>query len=60
MNLAAAQPEKSARIVAAVPHERRAWKRRRKTRARREDLAKRGRRTEGVGVDEEKREEKEE
>lgn len=35
-------------MVAAVPQVRRAWKRRRKTRARREDLAARGRRRDGV------------
>lgn len=48
MNLAATLPEYSARMVAAVPQERRAWKRRRKTRARREDLAARGRRSDGA------------
>lgn len=43
-DLAAIEPEKSTRIVVAVPQDRRLWKRRRKTSARRKDFTRRGRR----------------
>lgn len=41
MEEARREPERSARMVVAVPQERRAWKRRRRERARREDLMER-------------------
>lgn len=41
MEEARREPARSARMVAAVPQERRAWKRRRRERARREELRER-------------------